>query len=660
MMRVGVLVQLVKRVFFLLRTMPDQDYYKAYRLGDKAYRAALVKGESPYIPALDEILRGIEIRTESDLGLVDIPLELIVGTKTVGRQRAFAPNFMPIMGEQSEFAMKWSAVYEYQTRDGVSDPIVAYEYMNHFYVLEGNKRVSVMKYLGAFSIEGQVTRIIPVYSEDPQIKIFYEYMDFYRRTQINYVLLSRIGSYPALTKACGREMDEIWTEQQRTDFNSEYIRFEKIYKEIGGDKLSGTAGDAFVFYLSIYPYSELPEKSSAQIKKELDQIRGELSVAGDRPDDSIVLDPDSEQHRKHLSSLFKGSTGKQLQVAFLHEKPIGESGWTYAHELGRMHLTQTFSDQVRTTSYVTDPATKDREALIEEAISDGNTILFTTSEVFLEASLRAALKHSEIKILNCSQNRPFKSLRTYYGRMYEAKFLGGMVAGAMAANGRIAYHADYPIYGTIASINAFACGARMMNPRAVIYLHWNSLPGSDLQKLAREEDISVISDVDMLRPDSASRRFGIYRVQDGQYQSLAAPIFNWGRFYERIIRDIVQGAWNSADSKSRPASSYWWGISGGTVDLLISGHVPEGVKSLVELMRKEIYNEAYHPFQIRMADQNGKERSPEGSILTPEQIITMDWLCEGVIGRIPEPEELTQEGQQLTRLQGIYSGEVLI
>ena len=643
-----------------MKIMADQEYYNAYKLADKAYRTAIVKGESPYIPALDEILRGIEIRTESDLGLVDIPLDLIVGTKTVGRQSAFAPNFMPLMAEKSEFAAKWIRVYEYQMSEGVSDPIVAYEYMNHFYVLEGNKRVSVMKYLGAFSIEGHVTRIIPVYSEDPQIKIFYEYMDFYRRTQINYVLLSRIGSFPALTKACGKGPDEIWTEEEKTDFSSAYLRFDKIYKEKGGGKLITGTGDAFLFYLSIFPYSELPEKSNAQIKKELDQIWKELTVAADRPDESIVLDPDKQQGKHLLPSLLKLGTNKTVMAAFLHEKPIKDSGWTYGHELGRMHLSQIFSEQVRTTSYVTDEKTHDREGLIEEAIADGNTILFTTSEVFLEASLKAAIRHPEVKILNCSQNRPFKSVRTYYGRMYEAKFLGGMIAGAMAENGRIAYAADYPIYGSIASINAFTCGARMINPRAVVYLHWNSVPGSDLNDLARKNNISVISDVDMLRPDSGSRRFGIYSIRDGQYQSLAAPIFNWGRFYERMIRDLVQGSWESADAKSRPASSYWWGISGGTIDLLISNHLPEGVRSLVELMRRDIFNETFHPFQIRMTDQNGVERSPEGSVFSPEQIITMDWLCEGIIGRIPSPDELTQEGQQLTRLQGINSGEVLI
>ncbi|MBP3872913.1 MAG: BMP family ABC transporter substrate-binding protein, partial [Lachnospiraceae bacterium] len=121
--------------------MASEDYIKALRSGKSAYRRALSKGEYPYLPALDEIVETRNILTEEPLGLVSIPLEQIVGTKTAGRQAAFASNFMPLMPENSEFARKWDGVVKYHLDQGVGDPIVAYEYMNRFYVLEGNKRV---------------------------------------------------------------------------------------------------------------------------------------------------------------------------------------------------------------------------------------------------------------------------------------------------------------------------------------------------------------------------------------------------------------------------------------------------------------------------------------------------------------------------------------
>ena len=138
-----------------------QEYAKALKSGEKAARTASAKGEYPYLPALDGILSLQDVQSEIYLGLMDIPLEQIVGTRTAGRQNAFACNFMPLMAEKSEFAMKWAAVYDHQVDEGIHDPIEVYEFLNRYYVLEGNKRVSVLKYIGAYSIEATVTRIVP-------------------------------------------------------------------------------------------------------------------------------------------------------------------------------------------------------------------------------------------------------------------------------------------------------------------------------------------------------------------------------------------------------------------------------------------------------------------------------------------------------------------
>ena len=120
------------------------------------------------------------------------------------------------------------------------------------------------------------------------------------------------------------------------------------------------------------------------------------------------------------------------------------------------------------------------EKAIADAIQKGCNIIFTTTPEFVQASVQAAIAHPEVKILNCSLNTSHRYIRTYYARMYEAKFLMGAIAGAMAENGQLAYIADYPIFGTIANINAFALGAKMVNPRAQIYLEWSTLKDVDL------------------------------------------------------------------------------------------------------------------------------------------------------------------------------------
>jgi len=137
------------------------DYAGALRQGRRQYQQAIMRGEYPYLPVLDDILANADVVSEISLGLMDVPLEKIVGTKTAGRTQAFANNFMPLLAEKTEFGAKWAFLYDHQIEEGIRDPIVAYEFMNRYYVQEGNKRVSVLKYVKAYSITASVIRLIP-------------------------------------------------------------------------------------------------------------------------------------------------------------------------------------------------------------------------------------------------------------------------------------------------------------------------------------------------------------------------------------------------------------------------------------------------------------------------------------------------------------------
>ena len=141
--------------------MSMEHYKAAARAGKKDLQNRTAQKLPTQMPALDTILEHVDISGEVPLGLVDIPTELIIGTKTYGRSSSFAPNFMPILGEGTEFAAKWSALCDAHLQEGIREPIVAYEYMNQYYVQEGNKRVSVLKYFDAVSVPGYVTRILP-------------------------------------------------------------------------------------------------------------------------------------------------------------------------------------------------------------------------------------------------------------------------------------------------------------------------------------------------------------------------------------------------------------------------------------------------------------------------------------------------------------------
>ena len=162
-------------------------YEKAYKLAKREMSLRKSRHEDPYLPVLDEVVPGALALPTRPLHLVSIPLNQIVGTATRGRTTAFAANFMPAIEDRGEFTAKWERLYRSVVNEGVNSPIKAYEYMNKFYVIEGNKRVSVMKFLDAASIEGEVIRLIPPKTDEPENKIYYEFLSFYDDNEINYI-----------------------------------------------------------------------------------------------------------------------------------------------------------------------------------------------------------------------------------------------------------------------------------------------------------------------------------------------------------------------------------------------------------------------------------------------------------------------------------------
>lgn len=632
--------------------MAALDYEKAYKLGKREYQIRMMQGKTPTLEVLDDILPSKGEYSEISLGLVQIPTEQIVGTKTFGRSTAFAANFMPILEVGTEFSAKWASLSTSHEKEGIREPIKAYEYMNKFYVLEGNKRVSVMKYYDAATIPGTVIRLLPKRTEEKENKIYYEFVDFYEGSKINYIWFSEEGSFPKMLEAVGKKPGEEWTTEERGQFSSTYTRFLKEYRANGGDKLPITPGDAFLAFVKIYGYKDLDDLSTTELKNLVAKTWEEFHLLGKEDVVDLKMQPSNEK-KPLLSVLLPKSTPKQ-KIAFIYEKAPAVSAWLYAHELGRMHLEQTFPDEVSTKcyEYVT---LETIDEILEHAIQEGCNLIFTTSPSFAQASVKAAIAHPTIKILNCSLNTSHRYIRTYYARMHEAKFLMGAVAGALAENNKIVYTEDYPIYGSIANINAFALGAKMINPRAKVYLEWTSQKDYDIQEIIRRIQPSCISGKDMVIPDQGKRFFGIYHMEGDIPRNIAMPLVHWGKFYEQLIRTIMDGTWKYDDSSSseKKAINYWWGMSAGVVDVICSQNLPIGTKRLIELLKKVISSGEYSPFQGVLYSQTGIVQSDPDKTLIPEEIVTMDWLAENVVGSIPKNWELKEQAKSVISQQGV-------
>lgn len=641
----------------------NEYYEKAKKQGERAYRRAVLTGQYPYLPALDDFLKQEGPVSEESVGLVEIPLSMVVGTRTRGRQSAFACNFMPLLPEKSEFGAKWIALSEAQVEEGIRDPIKVYEYMQRFYVEEGNKRVSVLRFVGAGEVLANVIRLRPARTEEKERIVYWEFLDFYRVCPVYGIIMSEPGSYQKLAEAVGQDLMEYWPEEKVKSLRSAFGYFSEAYEPYGRD-LTITVGDAFLLYLQIYPLETLTETTNAEIRKNLERIHNELRTRTNA--DRLALVEAPEQVEKSGGSLSGGLTGKilrrspgyskkhPLRAAFLYDKTPETSSWIYGHELGRNELMERFPE-VETVAFTGCTTGEAIRKAVEAAAADEDAVVFSISLTMMPEILRCAIRHPDMKFLNCSINLQHNAVRTYYARMHEAKFLMGALAASLAENHLIGYRADYPIYGALANINAFAIGAAMVDPEAKILLRWATEKDTDWRKEMEDSGVKIFSGPDLIKPDEASRFYGIYRKEDdGSVGNLAMPVVNWGKYYEFIIGSILDGSWDrNPMARSDQAMNYWLGMSSGIVEVIFSEKLSYYSKKMIRLFRQGMISGSLHPFDGELRSQEGRIKGADDPRLTAEQMITMDWLNDNVIGSVPKFDRLNDEAREAVSVSGV-------
>ena len=625
-----------------------ESYYKeALKLGQKEYRSCISKGASPCLPVLDDFIPPEKSATGTDLGIVQAPAAFIVGTKTRGRVSAFAPNFMPLLEDGTEFADKWKSLCKAHLNEGIREPVKLYEYMNRYYVEEGNKRVSVLKFFGAYSIPARVIRILPERSDDEAVQRYFAF-------KINFVEFSDKSGYAALLKLTRRPNPSPWTEDERKQFSAVYFRFEQAYLSLGGSDLKATAGDALLRFLEIYDYSSVLHMTSDEIKDRLKRMWEDVAL--EEQNDSIELQTNPAEEKKPtvLSKLLPLSKPAPLRVAFVYDGTPERSGWVNAHEQGRLKVQHQLDGKIFTSAYPNAIA-EDPDETIRKAIADGNKLIFTTSPRMLSVSLRAAIAHPEVTVMNCSLNISHRYVRTYYPRMYEVKFILGALAGSLTNSDRIGYVCDYPIFGQIAGINAFALGAQMANPRAHIYLEWSAVKGAKEAALSlQRQNIHIISSQDTTRfPDDDRSSFGLSHVGEHTTDLLAVPVWKWDVYYEEILRRVLDKTIKTEYINSNRALNYYWGMSAGVVDIEYAPALPLPSRRFADFFRDSFINNASTPFLTPFYTQRGEMVGAGKKALTLEEIISMDYLADNIIGSIPTYDELTPMGKATVDAVGV-------
>lgn len=662
------------------------EYLKAKKAGEKESRARAAAGEYPFLPALDDIQPDCDILPHKALGIMEIPTDLIYGTKTRARQNSFAPGFMPLLEADSEFAGKWSSLYRAQLREGFSDPIRVYEYLHRFYVQEGNKRASVSRFLDMPSISADVTRVMPpddVLADHPE---YAEFLRFYEVTGIYSIEYGWPGAYAETAELLGLDLEQKWPEETVKSLEAAYWRFAEAYRDLQNKGAELSAGNAFIVYFRIYVRDVFGNQSPKVVEKRILEIQKELMTEQSAYRVELVEEAEEALNAGSLIEktgatlsrvipVLSYSEKHPLKAAFIHASSASESVWTANHEKGRLRLEKAYGGTVITKSFEHCGSSAAFEKAAGKAAEWGAEVVFSTASRNINDALRAAIEYKDIKFLNCSVNQVRHAVRTYYAKIYEAKFIAGVIAGIYsAADGthKIGYCSDYPIYGTVAGINAFAIGAAMTDPSVKIYLDWTSRAGVNWWWDTLDRGIHVMSAVDSLHNADGSDAYGLCYVErcepgtgndlsgNCRIKNLAAPIWKWGKLYEIIVETILEGTYNAGamDRKDR-ATNYWWGMISGVVDIELSKELPLYTRQLAETLRADIINGSFDPFGGELRSQDGLIKAAGERALSSIDIIEMDWLCENIVGEIPVIDALKEDAKTTVKVSGIEKSRVV-
>ncbi|MBQ0064403.1 MAG: BMP family ABC transporter substrate-binding protein, partial [Firmicutes bacterium] len=419
-------------------------YSEAFKSGKSYCKKCQTKGIDSELVVLDDLLDNNLSNQGVDIGQKYIPLEFVVGTKTRGRKKVFAGNFMPIQDEESEFAYKWERLCSSHLEEGIREPIKVYEYMNRYYVEEGNKRVSVLKFFKGYEILAQVKRIYPANKQDPKVQMYYDFLEFNRYSGLEDIEFTKKGAYLEFQTLLGKDKKEKWSEEETKSIHADYVLFRKAFEDKNGHKLHCSVGDAFLTYMKIFGVDRLHKQTKKEITACLSKIWEEIELLQEDSLIEVKLKPEGKG-KKILNSI----NLSKKNIAFIYSGPIEESGWRKNHEKGRLFVQSALSTKIDTKAYIVSKQ-ENGEDVLRKAIEEGAKIIFAPEVNLYKACIKVAAEHPHVKILNCSLNMPHKLVKSYYPRIYEAKFITGAIAGVLCENNKIGYICKYPIYGAIA------------------------------------------------------------------------------------------------------------------------------------------------------------------------------------------------------------------
>ncbi len=330
-----------------------------------------------------------------------------------------------------------------------------------------------------------------------------------------------------------------------------------------------------------------------------------------------------------------------LKIAFAYVGPVGDGGWTYAHDLGRKEAEKEFGDKIKTSFVENVPESADAERVIRDMASQGNKLIFGTTFGYMEPMLKLAPEFKDVKFEHATGYKSADNMRVYDVRAYEGAYVAGIIAGKMTKSNTLGFVASIPIPEVVRNINAFTLGAQSVNPKVKTKVVWVNKwfdPGKEAE--AATALINGGADVLLQNTDSpavlqTAEKMGKFAfgwdsnmTSYGPKAHLGSSIINWAPYYKKAIKDALDGTWKGETN--------WWGMKEGAIDIVALGDmVPAEVKKLAEDKKAEIKEGKFNVWSGPMTGNDGKEVLAKDAKGDDKFISGIMFFVKGVEGKVP-------------------------
>lgn len=360
------------------------------------------------------------------------------------------------------------------------------------------------------------------------------------------------------------------------------------------------------------------------------------------------MDADLLIHRRRLLAAFccaawplPSAAQNPLQVAFVYVGPVGEAGWTFAHDSARQALEASFGNRIRVTTVASVREGGDAERVLRDLVAQGNKLVFATSFGYMDALLRVAAEHPQVRFEHATGYKTAPNLRTYDARAYEPAYLAGMVAGGLTRSGVLGVVGALPLPAVLLSINAFTLGALSVNPAARTRVVWiNEWFNPPRETEAAQSLINLGADILMQTTDSPaalevaerSGKLGFGLASDmsnfARKAHLGSIVYHWAPYCTKAVRDVLDKRWSTGQS--------WWGMKEGAVDLVgVPASVPAALRMRVDEVRHGLRTGSFEIWRGPLTDNRGRQVLGPGQLADDAFLRRMSFYVKGVEGQLP-------------------------